>query len=303
MIPLFLTIAFAGDSAWWSEDAVSRASALFGKAQARDAEAYEKAQDQLEAAKRAVGDLELGAAIVGGGAVDPYAESLDRQLSGQFLRLQKHADLLGSDYASVFGDALKAAIAKVAPGQSVTECKVASKVEMLMGKAPKCAGTDLSAKLAAAMDQDPALIAAIGEILTIEWPKIDVKGTVQGGVSLTGSEQSVDAAALARKLQHDALAALDDERDIAIEQLSEDMESEDPKVQAAAVAKAATVKATWRAGVEKLGGKVRSDATKLLTKAAKKGGPTAVALCANPQNLGGCGVPDVTHDVLDLVAD
>ena len=297
------TLALAADALWWSEENVSRNSALFGKAQARDAEAYQRAQDQLESAKRAVGDLELGAAIVGGSAIDAYTETLDRQLSGQFLRLQKHADLLGEDYGRVFGDALESASKVVGAGQNITQCSATSRVEMLMGKSPKCPGTDVSAKLAASMDQDPKLIAAIAEILTIEWPAIEVKGTQQVASALTGTERSVDAASVARKLQKEALAALDDERDVGLEQLSEDLESTDPKVQAAAIEKAAAIRTEWRTQTQKIGTKVRVDLTKLLTKAAKKGGPAAVAICANPASLGGCGVPDVTRDVVALLAE
>lgn len=303
MILITVALCLAAEPAWWSEDAVARNSALFGKAQARDADAFERASDQLETAKRAVGDLEVGAAIAGGGSIDPYVESLDRVLSGQFLRLQKHADLLSEDYARVFGAALAKASTGVAIGQPLAECKATSKIEMLMGKSPQCPGNDVSARLAASMDQDPELVAAISEILTIEWPVIEIRGEPQAPVAITGSERSVDAATIARKLQKGALAALDDERDIALEQLAEDLESENTTTQAAAVAKAAAVRETWRSGALKVGSKVRSDLTKLLTKSERKGGPGAVAMCANPQSLGGCGVPDVTRDVVALIAN
>jgi hypothetical protein len=53
--------------------------------------------------------------------------------------------------------------------------------------------------------------------------------------------------------------------------------------------------------VTKLGAKVKADTTKILSKHAKKGGPANVGLCANPAALGGCGVPDVTAEVLALI--
>ena len=39
-----------------------------------------------------------------------------------------------------------------------------------------------------------------------------------------------------------------------------------------------------------------------LQRGEKKGGPAEVAWCANPEALGGCGLPDVTGDVLRMLA-
>jgi hypothetical protein len=301
---LFFAVALAADPLWWTEEGITRQSSLFGKAQARDADAFDQAQKELEAAKRLVGDLELGVAAVGGeGALAAYAEELGRSLSGQFLRLQKHADLLGTDYARVFGSAVDRAIPVVAEGQSVTECRPRSQVEALLGRGPRCPGVDVSGRIAARIDQDPELQAAIAEILSLDWPSVRVEGTAQSPLPLTGTERSVDVASLLRTVQGEELRALDDARDIAIEELSDDLDGEDREAKEAAVKQAAAARATWARGVAALGTRTRATARKALDKAAKKGGPVAVALCPNPAGLGGCGVPDATAEVLALFRD
>lgn len=305
MIVLFLVqFASAEPALWWTEGGITSASALFGKAQARDAKGYDAVQASLAAARKAVGDLELGTALL---AADParaaYLEKLDRSLSGQFLRVQKHVDLLGADYSRVFGAAVERALPTVAPGQTVVQCTQISQVEAMLGKGPRCPGTDISAKVAAAIDADLALQSQIGSILSVDWPGISVQGEVQAAVPLTGAERSVSVAAVARALRGDELRELDDQREAALEQLSEALNGSDRAAKEAAVKEGEAIAARWRASVGELGKKLWPEVKKKLEKAAKKGGPAAVALCANPAALQGCGVPDVTDDVVERLTE
>lgn len=302
MFGLILGLAFAeGPVLWWTEEGITRSSALFGRAQARDAKAYEAAQKQLDTARRAAGELELADALLAADAARAtYVEATDRALSGQFLRLQKHTDLLGEDYSRTFGAAVERAIPLVAKGATVTECTKITKVEAMMGKSPRCDGTDISARIAGMIDEDKVLQGQVADLLSVEWPAITLTGTPQPPTALTGVERTVDVATLARALRGDALKELDEVREADIEQITADLDSTDPSVKRAAIQKGEVVRDTWRKGVAEVGVKLWPEVKKRLEKAAKKGGPAAVALCANPASLGGCGLPDVTAEVLPL---
>ncbi len=300
MFVLFFSFALAdAPPSWWTEDGITRNSALFGRAQARDAKAYEVAQKALDGAKRAVGSLELADALMAPDAARAtYLTGVDRQLSVQFLRLQKHADQLGEDYSRMFGAAVERALPVVSAGATVTECTQIGKMEAMLGRGPRCDGTDISGKVAAAIDQDAELKRQVEDLLTIDWPAIALQGAPQTPVALTGTERTVDAAALARLVAGEQLRLLDETREAAIEELGEALGSPDPSVKGPAVAKGEEIRTTWRKGVAAVGTRLWPDVKKKLEKAAKKGGPAKVALCANPVALGGCGVPDATAEVL-----
>ena len=302
MVYLALSVALAeGPPLWWTESGIIGASALFAKAQARDAAAYEKAQKELEKAKRASSALELADALLPADAARAaYASRVDRSLSGQFLRLQKHADLLGEDYSRIFGGAVTRALPLVAKGATVTECTQISQVEAMLGKGPHCPGTDISVQVAALVDADKVLQGQVADLLTVDWPSIKLDGEATAPVASTGTERSVDVARLAKAVYGAELQELDDAREAAIEQLSADLDGNDAVAKAAAIKSGEAVRDTWRKGVAALGAKLWPDVKKKLEKAAKRDGPKAVALCANPASLGGCGVPDVTPDVLAL---
>ena len=293
-------LALAESPAWWTEQGVTRASALFGRAQARDSEAYDHAQDQLARAKSLVGALELADALLAPTAGRAtYFSAMDRSLTGQFMRLQKHTDLLSVDYSRVFGAAVERAITRVAGEQTVTQCTSISKVEAMMGKGPKCPGTDISARLAAALDGDLVLQGQVASILTVDWPKIELSGVVQPIEPLSGIESTVDVAALARVMRADVLRDLDDEREAALEQIAEELSSADKVVKQAAIAKGEIIRTAWRSSVAAVGAGLWPEVKKKIEKGAKKGGPSGVGLCVNPQPLGGCGAPDVTAAVLE----
>lgn len=291
----FVLSALAGEPAFWNSEGVASQSALFGRAQSRDARGFEGAQAQLEAKKRAVAALDLGVALVGSPpALRDAATDARRKLAGQFLRLQRHADLLATDYEQTFGAAVQRALPTVGKGLSVVECTPPSGIQALMRRSSaSCAGTDLNAALARAIDADPVLQAAVEELLEVEWPSIElpaIRGTV---VALSGSARSVDAASLARKLRPEEVQAAQDAYEAAIEQL-DGLDSEDEAVKKAAIAKAEAARAAWSHQVAAVGTGLWPEAKKKLS-AAKYGD---VGVCPVPAALGGCGVEDVSEAAL-----
>ncbi len=300
---LILPLALAADPLWWTEDGIATKSELFGKAQSRDADAFQKAQGELERAKKLVDDLELGIALVGTDAARlAYLDSVDRELSGQFLRLQKHTDLLGEDYSRNFGAALERAMPSVAKGQTVTQCQQTSAALAALGRPARCPGRDISADLAAVMDKDVELQGAIASILSVDWPHVQLAGSPQAAVAWTGSERTVDAASLARALAAEAIKAAAYDRELLNEEVEDDVSSPDAATREAALAKALAAREAYMEAVRTAAASGLKKTKSAVEKAAKKGGPAAVALCFNPPGLGGCGLPDATADVLALLA-
>ena len=298
---LLITLALGADALWWTETGIAKHSEQFGKAQARDAESFEKAQGELERAKRLVSDLELAVAALGTpGDSAAYLEGIDRALSGQFLRLQKHTDLLADDYSRNFGAAVERALPAVAKGQTVTECKNTNTALAMLGREPRCPGRDISADVARAIDGDAALQTAIKSILEVDWPSIALPVAAQPAVAWTGSERSIDAASLVRALVPDAVRTADDDRDLALEAISDELDSAEPATKQAAITQAVAAKAAWAKAINTAATPALAKLKKSVEKAAKKGGPSSIALCHNPALLGGCGLPDVTTEVLSL---
>ncbi|MBM4368833.1 MAG: hypothetical protein FJ102_21645 [Deltaproteobacteria bacterium] len=299
---LLFPLALAADPLWWTEDGIATKSELFGKAQSRDADAFQKAQGELERAKKLVDDLELGIAIAGSDAARlAYLDGVDRELSGQFLRLQKHTDLLGEDYSRNFGAALERAMPAVAREQTVTQCQQSSPALAALGRPARCPGRDISADLAAAMDKDIELQGAIASILSVDWPHVQLQGSAQAATPWTGTERSVDAASLARALAADAIKAAAYDRELLNEEVEDDVASPDTATREAALARALAARETYMAAVQKAASSGLKKARAAVEKAAKKGGPVAVGLCFNPQGLGGCGLPDATSEVLAVI--
>lgn len=294
---LFVFAALAADApAYWSPEAVSAGSTWFGKAQSRDAKAFDTAQGQLERAKTAVSALDLGAALVGAPAtLASFVEDEKRELSGQFLRLQKHTDLLATDYETVFGDAVQRALPTVGKGYTVAQCTPPTGIQAMMHRSSaSCVGTDLAPALAKAIDADPQLQKAVNDILTVDWPAIELPSKPQALTAATGTARSVDAATIARALRAADLDAAQDAYEAAVEQLSDDLGSTDPATKAAAIAKGKVAHDAWVKSVSSIGKALWPDLKKKLS-AAKL---SDVGVCPNPVATGGCGVPDATAEVL-----
>lgn len=298
---LLVLAAFAAEPAYWSADGVAGNSTWFGKAQSRDAKAYELATSGLERSKKAVSSLELGVSLTGNPAdLNGFTDTARRELAAQFLRLQRHADLLGSDYEKVFGDAVQRALPTVGKGYDLKECGPPSGIAaMLKNTSAGCKGADLNVPLAHAIDADPALQKAVADILTVEWPTIQLTTKVAAVIPLTGSARTVEAAAVAKLLRREQLDAAQDDYDVAVEQLAEELDSTDPTVKQAAIAKAEAAHDAWAKKVAVIGVGLWPELTKKLKSAKLKD----VGLCPNPATTGGCGAPDATREILDMLRE
>lgn len=297
---VLLAVAIAGSPAFYHPDDIAAKSTRFAAA----AQAIEPRFAAGEAAAArwgdAVADLELGAAMLGKDApaeLTTWVADTRRQLTGQFLRLQRHAGLVQEDFSAVFGAALGRVLPAVAKGYDARECKATGIAAMM--RRTTCEGEDLSPALARALDADPALEKEIADILSVEWPTVALEPRTWAPAALTGTARWVDGAAVAEAFTAARVQSRKDALDARLDPLQDGLEARDPAVIAAAQAE----RARYVAALGEDGAFLRAALTEALVRGEKKGGPAQVGWCPNPAALGGCVGEDVTRAVVERLRE
>ena len=184
--------ALAGTPAFYHPDDIAAKSAQFAAASDAVGPRYEAGDKQVEQLGKATGRLEVGTALLGAKAspeLQTWTSDTRRQLTGQYMRLQKHVELIGDDFSHVFGAALSRVLPTVAAGKDAKEC-AASGVAAMMHRTD-CSGEDLNKALAEAIDKDTQLQKDLKDILSVEWPTVAIPPQAQAVVAVTGSERWV----------------------------------------------------------------------------------------------------------------
>jgi len=289
--------AFAGAPAFYHPDDIAAKSAQFAAASDLVGPKFEAGEKQVSQLTKAVGRLELGTALLGAGAtpeLGAWTSTTRRQLTGQYLRLQKHVELIQGDFSNVFGAALDRALPGITAGKDAVEC-VASGVAAMMHRTD-CVGEDLNVALAAALDKDPKLQADLRDIAAVEWPTITLTPAAQPVVAVTGTDRYVSLWALGEKFAGTRVTERETTLDAALEDLAEGLDANDPK----AIASAEAARASWAAGIGADGDALRAAAEATIAK--QKTAPGSWGWCANPKILGGCTGEDVTKEIVELLA-
>jgi hypothetical protein len=298
VIPLLLLAlsSRAAEPAWYDPDAVAGASKAFARIAELMGPAFQDAERQTRTLSKNLAALDSGVALLGERAPDgmaAWASDVRRQATGQHLRLQRHLELLQDDTVGEFQGALQRAIPAVAGPDGAKECG-RSGVQAMMGKGPQCAGKNISAALAGAMDADPALNAAVDEIRDIPWPKIELPTRTWAPAPVTGSASWVATAALERAFLRERITAHQDDLSRAVDPLESRIADGD----AAALDEAQRHRATYEAALAADGAAVVKAMGVALEAAERKGGPKAVGVCANPRGFGGCEGRDATRELV-----
>lgn len=289
--------AFAGAPAFYHPDDIAAKSAQFAAASDLVGPKFEAGERQVGQLTKAVGRLELGTALLGARAapdLQAWTTTTRRQLTGQYLRLQRHVELIQGDFSNVFVAALDRALPGITAGKDAVEC-VASGVAAMMHRTD-CVGEDLNGALAAALDKDTKLQADLKDIASVEWPTVTLEPATQPVVAVTGVERYVSLWALGEKFAGARVSERETTLDAALEELAEGLDANDPK----AIASAEAARATWAAGTGADGDALMAAAEAAMAK--QKAAPAAWGWCANPKLLGGCSGEDVTKEVVELLA-
>lgn len=297
---VWVTAASAGTaapSAFYHPDDIAAKSARFAAASDAVGPKFDAGQKEVERLGKAVDRLELGSALLGPTAppeLTAWATTARRQLSGQYLRLQKHVALIQDDFSNVFGAALERALPKVPGGSTARQC-ASSKVAAMMGSTD-CQGQNLNAALAAALDADATLAHDLTDIESVEWPSVKLDPAPQAVVAVTGTERWVSIWAVAEKFEAARLLERENTLQAALEAAGTDSGTPD----AAAIAAAQAAKQAYVAALGTDGATLRDAAVAALAR--QKDAPAGWGWCANPKGLGGCPGEDVTVAALDRLA-
>jgi len=286
----------APSAAYYHPDDIAAKSARFAAASESMGPKFAAGEKEIAQLGKAADRLEIGTALLGPAAspdLHAWSSATRRQLSGQYLRLQKHVGLLQDDFSTVFGAALTRALPAASAGKTVKPCS-ASKVAAMMGRSD-CEGESLNAALAAAIDKDAQLQKELTDILGVEWPVVELAPATQAVVPVTGADHWVSIWAVAEKFQSAKLAERENTLQATLEGLAEGIEAKD----AAALASAQAAKKSWEGALSADGEALR--AAVVATMARQKGAPTW-GWCANPKSLGGCPGEDVTTSVIEQLA-
>lgn len=296
MWTILIAVASAGTPAFYHPDDIAARSARFREVSEAIAPKFERGQDVVARYSNALADLEIGVALLGEAAPEglaTYAQLTRRQVTGQYLRLNKHSELVQEDFSGVFLDALSRALPKLSAGKDVVECK-ATGVEAMMHQT-SCKGENLNEPLARLIDADGQLGRDIASILSIEWPSVTVDPKAQLVAPLTGTQSWVDLATLGKAFASARLEARKDAFEHELAPLEDGLDAKD----AGAIKAAGEKKEAYLTALGGDGALLRAATQGALGRARNL--PAAVGLCANPAALGGCTGEDVTRQVIEVL--
>lgn len=297
-LPLLLAgAALSQPVGHYHPDDVASRSKVFVAAAESMGPAFEGAQQRLGTLGRGLQELEIGGALLGTrvpAGFNGWATVERRRVTGQFLQVQRHVDLVQEDFGGVFGAALGRALE--AQGGALQECSKGTGVQALMRRpGAGCPGEDRNGALARALDADPRLKAEVAEILDIPFPDIQVDHRAWAAVPLTGAGRWVSASALARRF---ASAALEREAS-ALEARLAPLEARIAAGDTTAVAEAASARAAYEAALAASGTVLVASATKALAQA----GAADVGICPSTPALGGCEGADASEEIMRTLGE
>lgn len=300
---LVVATALSSEPAWYHPDDVAVASEVFARSASETAARFDAIQRRLEDAGNVLTRLDVNVSICGTRATPEFRDwaiQLRKQVTGQYLRLQAYVDVLTADYESTFEAALERATAALSSTYNLKVCKA----PRIMGPpgTGSCQGKSLNAELGARLDRDAVLQKEVQEILSIPWPELTLEARPQAVLPVTGTARYIDMDALVGTFLGTEVDGARDALQRDLEPLEADMkESDDPAVRARTTEQARALRDQYEKRLAQVGDRLFTALEPALVRAAKKGAPDQVGVCANPKRAGACQGEDVTATLLPLL--
>lgn len=282
--------------AYYHPDKIAAKSELFTRFSRELSPKFDALQVDLGRWSRPVESLETAVLLAGDRAGDDlsaYAEEIRRTLVHQYLTAQAHVTLVEDDSGATFTAAMERALAPFAEEYSLAECGEAMNLVALAGpggrQKARCEGEDLNDRVAEALDADEALAAAVDEMIALEWPQVAIAPSEQAVIPLTGSGDYLQLAELADALD----GAVLDTINLSLEDKLAPLEGRIAEGDQGALAEAQDIRDRYELAMAERGGQILEAVEKVLLKEKIE-----VAICANPEALGGCPGEDRTAELL-----
>jgi hypothetical protein len=302
---MLLTLALAAApsfaATWYSPDQIAGQSKSFAAAADAAGPNYEQLEISLTRYGAALEELELAVALAGArvpAEQAAWAADTRLQVTAQYLAVQKYVDLLGEDYNRVFEAAVARALPAISGGADAVPCNPSGGLGRM--RVVTCTGTDLSAQIAAAVDQDSRLAKELADINSVPWPTVGVEGRAWAPISLGTGADWIGLAPTARAVMPDVLKRRQASMADASEAADAAVEQGDTK----AIAALQASRTAWLGQLGEDGTALIAALPAALARAQKKGGPSGVGICVNPVMLGGCtGIDQGSRLYGTLIAD
>ncbi|MCB9684494.1 MAG: hypothetical protein H6738_05200 [Alphaproteobacteria bacterium] len=313
---MVVAAAWAGGAArpgpvgFWHPDDLAPVSKRFVSSSERLQEPFGVREGEADRVAAALRQYREALDLLGSQAPAAERERLEK-LQTAFQRehavLQAFADRVIEDYDTAFVAAVQRAVEGV--DGEVMECEArvmpASTGPRIPGMKPQsepnpdCVGEDLNAKLAAVVDADPELAAAIEEILGRKWPVLTVAAEPQAPIGSGERWLRVrDLMVAGAQGPLRAIDRADDEARLRFEAAIEDGAT--PEQLAALEPEAQKVTDETAAARAALAAPVLEAAAKAMSKWK---GEAPAAWCANPEVLGGCTGTDASRELVGRLVD
>jgi hypothetical protein len=303
------TALAASAGGFYHPDDVAQASKQFASASERLSAPVDALQSQMDGYAAALRAYREGLDLMGARAPAPERDRLDA-LEVSYNRQHQAAQVFVDHLVTGFDEAFVSAKDRAVHGLGVpaVECErqIADGAQVPgmrphLKANPACTGEDLNAKIAAAMDADPALTQALDDLLSAKFPQVALESDPQAVVGDGARWVSIEA--VARAGARAALARIDAEDDTARSEIDALIEGGGTAADLTAKqADAEKITAETAAKRAALGAPLMAAGDKALAKWAKSDGATG--WCAQPAALGGCAGTDATSEVVPkLLAD
>ncbi|MBN2798324.1 MAG: hypothetical protein JXX28_04190 [Deltaproteobacteria bacterium] len=305
MLWLLALTALAAPQVHYHPDEVARASDQYARAAEQAGRLWEQRVGEVSARADALLEWELGIDLLGEAAEGDRAalKEQEERFHREKAVIEVFGQVMMDDFNEVFSTSMERALAAL-PGEELrcaAQIPVGRSVPGIpqrMQDNPDCTGPSASEGVAQAMDRDPALRAALDEILALEWPALSA---VNGqSPAYGGGDGWLSPQELLRRTQGEALRRIAEEDDAARVPFQAALEEgESPEALRALLDRSHAIDAQTAAARTALGAPVLALAEARLQRAWA----TDPGWCARPASLGGCAGEDRTVEGLKILRD